>query len=84
MRWITILTMLTLAVTSASLVFFQGMEPWQAFLIVCFTTVGILLVLFSVLWIFIEKKDRPRFLHLIKVTFWADLDPVLKYFKIRK
>lgn len=84
MSWPVILTVLTLALASASLVFLLGWEAWHAFLMVGLTATGILAILMGALLVLGGRENRAENWRVFTSTFQSDLDQVLKYFRIRK
>lgn len=84
MPWPVILTVLTLAISSAGLVFLLGWELWHAFLMVGLTATGILVILIGAVLVLGGRENRAENWHVFTSTFKNDLDQVLKYFRIRK
>lgn len=84
MPWPVILTVMTLVLVSAGLVFLLGWELWRAFLMVGIAATGILVILVSVLLILSGRENRAENWRIFTSTFQDDLDQVLKYFRIRK
>lgn len=84
MPWPVILTVLTLAISSAGLVFLLGWEIWHAFLMVGLTATGILVILIVSLLLLGGRENRIENWRVFTSTFQSDLDQVLKYFRIRK
>lgn len=82
--WPVILTALTLALTSAWLVFMCGWEPWKAFSVVGLTAVAIIFALLVALIIWAGPEDRAELWRLSWQTCRDDLDLLLKYFWIKK
>lgn len=83
MPWPVILTVLTLSLISAGLVFLLGWEALHAFLMVGLTATGILFILIGAILVFGERKNRAENWRIFTSTFLDDLDQVLKYFRIR-
>lgn len=84
MPWPVILTVLTLALSSAGLVFMLGWVPWHAFLIVGLTATGFLVILIGALLALGGRENRAENWRIFTSTFQDDLDQVLKHFRIRK
>ena len=84
MPWPVILGVLSLALISARLVFMQAWEPGQAFLVVAFAAVGIVVALIVTLMVFVGRENRAEVWRIIWQTFRDDLNQLLKYFRIRK
>lgn len=84
MPWPVILTVLTLVLTSAGLVFLLEWEPWHAFLMVGLTATGILVILIGALLVLGGRENRAKSWRIFTSTFQSDVDQVLKYFRIRK
>lgn len=84
MPWPVTLTILTLALASAGLVFLLGWAPWHAFLMVGIAATVILAILVSLLLILSGRENRAENWRAFTSTFQNDLDQVLKYFLIRK
>jgi len=84
MPWTVILTMLTLALTSAWLVFLQGWESWQALAVVACSAFAIVAVLTGVLLLGTGRGNRTEVWREIIGTCREDIDLMLKQFGIRR
>lgn len=84
MPWPVILTVLTLTLASAGLVFLLGWKAWHAFLMVGLTATGILAILMGALLVLGGRENRAENWRVFTSTLQSDLDQVLKYFRIRK
>lgn len=84
MPWAVILTAATLAVISAWLVFHEGWEPWQAFLVVAITAFGIIFSLLAAILVLSSPEDRAENWRIFTSTAKSDLDLMMKYFRVRK
>lgn len=84
MPWPVILTVLTLSLISAGLVFLLGWEALHAFLMVGLTATGILFILIGAILVLGERENRAENWRIFTSTFLDDLDQVLRYFRIRK
>lgn len=84
MPWSVILTVLTLVLASAGLVFLLGWEAWHALLIVGIVATGILAILMGALLVLGGRENRAENWRVFTSTLQSDLDQVLKYFRIRK
>lgn len=85
MHWTAIITVLGLTSISSLLIYFWGWEPWQAYLTIGGVAVGMILVLFVILWN-LPGGDRKTIWHSICVAFRRDLNGIfdsLKFFKRR-
>lgn len=82
--WAVVLTTATLASISAWLVFIEGWQPWQAFLMVAITALGIIVSLLAALLILSSPEDRAGNWQIVISTARSDLEILLKYFRIRK
>jgi len=84
MHWISIITALILALTSAFLVFIKNWEPWQAFLAVGCAATGIILTLLATILLLAKGEDRMTFWRSFKATFRSDLAGLLEMLGIKK
>ena len=84
MHWMSIITALILALASAFLVFVMDWEPWQAFLAVGCSAIGIILTLVITILLISKGEDRAEFWKGCLHTCRDDIDQLLKYFRIRR
>lgn len=75
--WSVILTILTLTLISAWLVFIRGWEPREAFPVVGFTALGIAFALLAALMIWTPPEDRSELWQQAWQAFLNDLDLLL-------
>ncbi|MCL4470105.1 MAG: hypothetical protein M1547_02985 [Gammaproteobacteria bacterium] len=81
--WAVILTVATLALVSAYLVFWEKWAPWQAVLVVGGAATGMILILLVAI-LFLSPDNRSENWRVFISTLQNDLDAMLKYFRLRK
>lgn len=81
MSWMTILTMLVLAVTSAMLVMIYGWEPWQAFAVVSGGTIFVSLLLLAALTWSSPPSDRAGLWQVITTEMRKELKALFALFR---
>ncbi|MDP2198497.1 MAG: hypothetical protein Q8K01_07940 [Sulfurimicrobium sp.] len=84
MPWAVILTAATLAVISAWLVFYEGWEPWRAFMVVAVTAFVIIFSLLAAILVLSSPEDRAENWRIFTSTARSDLALMMKYFRVRK
>lgn len=82
--WAVILSVLTLSLVSAWLVFMDNWKVGEAILAVSLAALGILSLLLGVLWLLADQEGREDLWRGFKHTFHDDLDRILKHFYIRR
>ncbi len=83
MSWMTILTAMTLAATTAILVLIYGWELWTAFGVVVAFSMGPILLLLAVLMWLSPAADRASIWQGFKVAFRTELAALLKTLRFK-
>lgn len=82
--WAVILSVLTLSLISAWLVFMRDWNFEEAMLTVSATAFGFLALLVGVIWFLADAEGRDEFWQGFKHTFRDDRDRILRHFKVRR
>lgn len=83
MHWVTIITALVLAATSAFLVMVQGWSAPSAFLMVGAVAASLLVLLAGALMLLARPEHRSELMQVIVATLRGDWNDLLRWMRIR-
>lgn len=81
MSWTAILTVLSLSLTSAYLVFIQSWAIWQAFLLVGGGALGLILSVIAIVYVLADADGRKSFSNGFKQSFQEDFGGLLRWIR---